>query len=401
MRAVIVIGIYVALNLLAVVLLDRWLCRSSEKFKESVAARVIVDFLYISVAAIPVLGNFLSDPGMKFTVDRFSYLWLGYLMYFAGFLLIATIVDLIAIGIHKAASKGEGGKRHTGVYKAVFVLLVFVPLGLNLYGAWHARDTVVKEYDVRIDKKVQSVKEYRIAVISDIHLANNSNEGMIKNMVKLVNEQEPDAVLVGGDLFSSDYYAVAHPEHYEKILSGIEAKEGVYWVYGNHDVQEPLFCGFALEEPEFALRTKEMEKFIKKSGFTPLEDSAVSLAGGEIQLAGRLDKGKNGFGSSKRKKPAELLEDLDRNKPIIILDHEPGDYKELAAHGADLSLSGHTHGGQVFPGTIVTRLLNDMVYGYGVRSGMQVLVTSGVGFYGAPLRIGTNSEVMIVNLTFA
>ena len=401
MRAVIVIGTYTILNILAVFLMDRWLSRCSDKYRENVAARVIIDFLYIVIAAVPVLGNFILDKEAQFFVNRFSYIWLGYLMYFGGLLLIATIVDLIVIGVYKARSKGSAeGKRHTGIYKLVFVLLIIVPVGLNAYGMIHARDTVIKEYNVKIDKKVERTKEYRIALIADLHIAENSSESMMKNMVDLVNEQDPDVVLVGGDLFSSNYYGVAHPKRYEKILSRIESDEGVYWVYGNHDVQEPLFCGFALRDPEFALRSREMDDFIEKSGFTPLADEAVTLAGGEIQLVGRKDMSKTGDGTKKRMDAGKLLSNLDKNKPIIVLEHEPADYKALAKGGADISLSGHTHAGQVFPGTIVTRLLNDMVYGLDTRAGMQVLVTSGVGFYGAPLRIGTNSEVVIINMTF-
>ena len=409
MRSIIIIGTYTALNLLAVLLLDRWLCKCGKKYRDRVGLRAIIDFLYLSVAFVPVMANFVSSNSIRFGLEKFSYAWLGFLMYFGGLLLLVTIVDLGFSFAKFLSRKNDGfdtdddedaGKKGRRAHAVTMVLLILITVGVNVYGAIHAQDTVIKEYDIKIDKKVERTERLKVALISDIHIAYNSSKSMLKRMVELTNEQKPDVIIVAGDLISSDYYAISDPKGYASILSKLDAKEGVYWVYGNHDVQEPLFCGFALEDPKYALRTKEIEGFIKKCGFTPLEDEAVSIADGEVQLAGRLDYSKNGHGTNDRKDAAELLNDLDKNKPILIADHEPRDYKALSANGADISMSGHTHAGQVFPGTIVTRMLNDMVYGLDTREGMQVLVTSGVGYYGAPLRIGTNSEVVIANFTF-
>ena len=295
---------------------------------------------------------------------------------------------------------GKNAARSRHITAFVFCLIVLFTIGLNVYGMIHARNTVIKRYDITIDKSVKKTKKLRAALISDLHISYNSDTEMFQTMVDKLNYHKPDVVFVTGDLFSSSYGAVKDPESYIKVLKQIKAKEGVYWVYGNHDVEEPLFCGFGLMPPEDAERTKEMVRFIKKSGFKILEDECVAIAGGEVQLAGRADQLKPVEKAKLRMSADKLLDDIDREKPIILLEHEPGDYKNLADNGVDISFSGHTHAGQVFPGTIFTRMLNDMVYGLDTRYGMQVLVTSGVGNYGPPLRIGTNSEIVIADITF-
>lgn len=414
MRSAIIFGTYTLLNIIAVFLIDHWLCRSSDRHRESVARRVIISFIYLILAFIPVLGVLLRQNLYKYLLERYSYMWMGFLMYFGGMLLIATVLEVIIRCISRGRLKRREEKgdllsaedlekraaRSRHVTGFVLCLIFLLSIGLNVYGTIHARNTVITHYDIKIDKSVEKTKKLRVALISDLHLSYNSDVRMIQIMVDKINYHKPDVVFVTGDMFSSSYGAVKEPKEYIRALRKIKAKEGVYWVYGNHDVEEPLFCGFGLMPPEDAERTKKIVRFLKKSKFQILEDSRTAIAGGEIQLIGRGDEFKPVDRAKKRLSADELLNDLDREKPIIVLEHEPGDYKNLAANGADISFSGHTHAGQVFPGTIFTRLWNDMVYGLETRNGMQVLVTSGVGNYGPPLRIGTDSEIVIADIAF-
>ena len=97
----------------------------------------------------------------------------------------------------------------------------------------------------------------------------------------------------------------------------------------------------------------------------------------------------------------ELLSDVDTTLPVIVLQHEPIEYESLAANGADVVLSGHTHAGQIFPGNLIVPYFNENAYGLKYMHGIATVVTSGVGYYGPPIRVGTDSEVMVVNISFS
>ena len=147
------------------------------------------------------------------------------------------------------------------------------------------------------------------------------------------------------------------------------------------------------------MRTESMEQFMKDSGFTMLSDETV-LIDGFLQLIGRVDGEKAGDGTNNRMSAAELLKGIDRAKPVLVLEHEPREYHELKEAGADMVLSGHTHNGQFFPGNLIVPLFNENGWGYKVVDGLQTLVTAGIGYYGPPIRVGTDSEISVIRLTF-
>lgn len=397
MRIAILFGTYTLLNILAIILIDHWLCRSSLKYRESVASRVIVCFLYSALAFTPILAVLIREGTYQYLLLRYSYIWMGFLMYFGGLILIASVFELI---IRLVRKKEDGEEEHRAVYALVLFLIFVSSIGLNVYGTIHAKNIRITHYDVKIDKQVKKAKTLRAALISDLHLSYNSNVDTIRDIVEKINSEKPDVIFVTGDIFSSSYSSVKDPEKYIKTLKGLKAKEGVYWVYGNHDVEEPLFCGFGMADPEDAVRTDKMVRFLKKSGFKILDDECTAITGGEVQLVGRADQFKPVDRARKRLSANELMDDLDRDKPILILQHEPGDFKVLAENGADVSFSGHTHAGQVFPGNIFSDIMNDVIYGMVDRHGMKVIVTSGAGCYGPPIRILTDCEVVITDISF-
>ena len=448
-----VVGAYVVLNLLALFLLDHWLCNASFSYRISVAKRVIVCFLFAAIASLPVLALFIRDGIYKYYLEKYSYIWMGFLMYFGALILVLTLFEIIVRLIAAAAGHGrhdkdaeedssDPGKTENEQYPSMnsaegvqyqdvaasseaagdaddeydeqkpglagrvisgilIVLMIGAAVGINVYGMEHARDTVVTRYDVKIDKHVKNTDTLRVAFISDFHLSYNSDPSMIWQMAEKINREKPDVVLVGGDMFSSSYSAVRDHKEYIKAFKSIKAKDGVYWVYGNHDVEEPLFCGFAMAKPEEAVRTKKMKKFLKKCGFKILDDKYTAICKGEVQLAGRADKYKPVDRAKKRMKPEDFMSDLDNDKPIIVLEHEPDDFKALSGIGTDITFAAHTHAGQMFPGNLVVQALHDVAYGCKDRNGMKVIVTSGVGCYGPPIRVLTDSEIVIADIHFS
>ena len=141
-----------------------------------------------------------------------------------------------------------------------------------------------------------------------------------------------------------------------------------------------------------------MESFFREAGFTTLTDDEVEIRG--IQLFGRVDGDKAGNGTARRMSAEELLADVDGTRPVLVLEHEPREFRQLRENGADMVLCGHTHNGQIFPGNLIIPFFNENAYGVVNIDGMDTVVTAGVGFYGPPMRIGTDSEVTVLHITF-
>jgi len=118
-------------------------------------------------------------------------------------------------------------------------------------------------------------------------------------------------------------------------------------------------------------------------------------------IVGREDTASNRFYQQDRKKVSELTENIDKNLPIILIDHQPKELQQAYESGIDLQLSGHTHRGQFFPNHIVTRRIFELDWGYLDRDGLHVVVTSGYGTWGPPIRIGNKPEIVNIRMRFS
>ena len=354
--------------------------------------RILRIIIYAFLALVPVLGAFLPKCNFKYFCMGFGNIWLGFFMYYSGLVIFVTIITHIICKVRKDEEQRALGQAFSVAF--VVALLVFV------YGLIHAQNPKIVNYDISIDKTTESVKELKVVLIADLHLSVNSDVRATEKMVEEVNSVDPDVVIIAGDIFTSNYAGLKNPEKYSSALSQMKAKYGVYAVCGNHDVEENLFSGFPVSPVSEAFRTKEMEQFFKASGFTVLYDENVEIANGEIVLSGRVDGEKAGDGTSKRMSAKELLSEVDKTKPVLVIQHEPIEFKELAENGADVVFCGHTHNGQVFPGNLVVPFFNENAYGVKNLYGIDTIVTAGVGYYGPPIRVGTDSEVTVVNISF-
>ena len=390
MHPAILITIYLILSTIAGLMtefcLQKWLL--PEK-----AGRIRKFWLipYIVLSLLPVAGAFLPDSGVKFALQGAGNIWLGFYIYY-GWILIDL---LILAAIVKLALRRKIGRG----YAVPLLGSVILTVVLVSYGMVHAQNTVVNHFDVTVEKSAGETKEMKLVLIADLHMSVNSKLSTIERMVELVNEQNADAIVIAGDIFTSSYGGMRNPDGYAKALRGMKSKYGVFAVYGNHDVEETLFGGFPISPITRAFRTKEMEAFFDSAGFRTLTDELVML-GDSVQLAGRIDGERAGDGTKERMSASELLSGADKNLPILVLQHEPHDFKALKEAGADVALCGHTHNGQIFPGNLIIPFFNENAYGYVNVDGLDTVVTAGVGYYGPPMRIGTNSEVTVVNIHF-
>ena len=344
--------------------------------------------LFILLSALPIGGAFLPNSPVKFALQGAGNIWLGFYLYF-GLLLLGLL------GLEQLVHRISGKRLANNWHGSILCLALVLALAVTGYGLVHAQNTVVCRYDVEVDKPGEDMK---VVLLGDLHLSVNSHLATTRRMVDLVNAEEPDVVVIAGDIFTSSYEGLEHPEQYAEVLRGMRAKYGVYAVYGNHDVEETLFGGFPISSVSEAFRTPEIEAFFEDCGFEVLCDEVVDI--GDIQLAGRLDGEKAGDGTANRMTPGELLADIDPGRPVVVLEHEPKEFKALKEAGADVALCGHTHAGQVFPGNLIVPFFNENAWGYARLHGLETVVTAGVGYYGPPMRVGTDSEVSVVNLKF-
>lgn len=369
--------------------------------------RVIIVTALAGTGLVPVLGALLPESGIRSRLQAAGNVWLGFFMYFGSFL----IVMHIGRGIYRLA----GGRSAVQGQQAAALLTAAAAAALLITLAGYYSAHRVRTTHYSLNAAVGGDKEgLRIVLISDLHLGADSSRRQIKAMVDMVNAAEPDLVLVAGDIISDSFAALPEPAEYEKLLSGLSARCGVYGVYGNHDVEELRFAGFPITARSELYREKEFEDFCRRAGFEMLQDGWVSPDKGLI-LVGRIDREAP---IGRRKSPENLIsgvlselaaaggdtesdsENRGAGPLMMVLAHEPAELAELAAAGADFVFAGHTHRGQIFPGNLITPLFNDSVYGVSRYGEMQVVVTSGVGWYGPPMRLGTRSEIAVIDIGF-
>jgi len=390
MNPIISIGVYLLAQAGTVLLLNRCLFGNQALpafFSGSRMLQWAAMAVYFLLALLPVAGAMLPDSRFKYSLQAAGNIWLGFFAYFFP----AFLLTRIALRLFRFSPAGAADLRMTTACLVLGMVLL-------VYGLIHAQNTIVTAYDVNIEKDGGNVKDLKIVLLADLHLSVNSRPATTQRMVEMVNEQQPDLIVIAGDIFTSTYDGLKNPEQYAQALRQMKAEYGVYAVYGNHDVEETLFGGFPVTPISQAFRSEQMENFFKECGFEILYDDIVVLADDSIQLAGRVDGEKAGDGTARRMSAAELLAGTDPLKPIIVLEHEPVDFKALKENGADLALCGHTHAGQIFPGNLIVPFFNENAYGRKTVNGLETIVTSGVGYYGPPMLVGTNSEITIVNL---
>ena len=400
--AKIFVGIYVLVALYVYWQLNYWFRSASYTYADGFSLRTLYTIIYFALAATPLLGTFLPDEYYRWMAKAVGNFLYGFLVAAALILLVLHILRALILTI-----KGRHGKDRKTVGKGaavwVLILIFLFTFGANGYGFYKAQDVTVTTKNIKIEKSAGDLDSLKVVLIADLHLDTNSFLRQTERMVDLINLENPDIVLFAGDMFTSSYDDVRRPEAYIERLSKIRATIGKYAVYGNHDVDEPLFCGFDLKEngkDEKALRDKRMTRFIEKAGFKILEDEFLTVASGAVTIAGRKDGMKLGDGSEKRWSAGKLLEDVNKDRPVLVLEHEPVDFADLAAAGADVVFSGHTHAGQIYPGEKVAEKLFENTYGVSQLHKIMTVVTSGVGYYGPPLRLGSSSEIMVINLSF-
>ncbi|WP_371797279.1 metallophosphoesterase [Streptomyces sp. NBC_01718] len=267
--------------------------------------------------------------------------------------------------------------RRLFVARAVGGAAAVAGLGTVGYGTYGVlRGPRVKRVTVPLAKLPRSAHGFRIAVVSDIHLGPILGRAHTQRIVDTINRTQPDLIAVVGDLVDgtvADLGPAAEP------LAGLTARHGAFFVTGNHE----YFSGAA-----------QWVDHVKELGLHPLENARVEAAG--FDLAGVNDIA----GESEGQGPdfERALGDRDRARASVLLAHQPVVIDDAVAYGVDLQLSGHTHGGQLWPGNYLAELANPTVAGLERYGDTQLYVSRGAGAWGPPVRVGAPSDITVVQL---
>ena len=293
------------------------------------------------------------------------------------FFACGLVVDIIFYILKKKNINQLEKLHHIGIIPLVCVAMI---LG---YGYLNMKDVNGKYYDILTEKEIS--QSYRIALITDLHFGNTMNNEELKKYCQEISKEKPDIVLLGGDIVDERSTRQQVIDAFA-LLGQIDSQYGIYYVYGNHD------RGTYSQNADFT--ETDLEDAITHHGVQILSDEQVAVTD-DLIIIGREDRG-----HVERKSSSELFQTVDQDDFLLIFDHQPVDLNVNDELGYDLQLSGHTHGGQVFPVGLITDLLGfgEMNYGYRQLQHMQVVVSSGIAGWGYPVRTGSHSEYVIINV---
>lgn len=250
-------------------------------------------------------------------------------------------------------------------------------------GEINADDIIVNEIPIKISKNDAPYKNLKLVFFSDLHLSPLNDERQLEKIIKLTQDLDPDIIIMGGDIVD-DNEANLYRDNVQKLLKQISAPKGIYTILGNH---------------EYIVEVENSIKILQKCGVEILRDEKV-IIDDFVQIVGRDDLSKERFRGEKRKELRDLLAGLDSSKPVILVDHQPYNLRDVTNFNVDLQLSGHTHHGQLFPGNLITSIIYEVSYGLKKIEDTYFYVSSGVGTWGPPVRTGSKSEVVLFNIAF-
>lgn len=354
MLAVYLSPIYIIANSYLLIRLHRWLGTCNPLFRKT-GICVVISLAYVFLAASLLIAFFLPIGPARRIMKLISNYWLGILLYLILAVLMADAICFLLFLITKRRLKCRTA--------AAGGICAVVVLGLSAWGAYNARIIQVTPYEITVNKDGGRLENLNVVLAADLHLGYNIGTAHMMQMVDKINEQNADIVVFAGDIFDNEYEALDDPEELIAVLQKIQSKHGVYACYGNHDVEEKILAGFTFGGNKKKESSIQMDEFLERAGIHLLQDEAV-LIDDSFYLYGRPDAQRPGRGINMRKTAAELMGELDTEKPVIVIDHEPKELQELADAGVDIDLCGHTHDGQMFPANLITALMWENSYGY-------------------------------------
>ncbi len=255
-----------------------------------------------------------------------------------------------------------------------FLPALALTFALLLYGYWNYRHPRIERLVIQTDRPLD--KPCRIVAVSDVHLGEGTRKRALQRYVALIEAQNPDLILIGGDLIDNAIEPVRR-QRMEEELSQLRAPFGVWMVPGNH---------------EYISGIEACRAFLSQTPIRLLRDEVITLPNG-LQLIGRDDR------SNRQRRPLDsLLAKTTTDRPRLLLDHQPYELERGDSLGIDLQFYGHTHRGQVWPISLLTDHIYTQSHGYRKWETSHIVVSSGLSLWGPPFRIGTHSDLWVIDL---
>ena len=328
-------------------------------------AKVITILLMIGALAMLFTGIFGTFNKMPLDMASIAYdVSTSWLIVFLYLLLIFIVLDLGRL-VHLVPKEWLHDNAWTsGVITAVIA-------GLMVYGNIHYHNKVREPLTLSTSKKMS--KPMKVVMLSDLHLGYHNRKAEFQRWVEMINGENPDLILIAGDII--DGYM--KPIYQEDIATEFKKfKAPVVASLGNH---------------EYITGIDEVLDFYKDAGITLLRDSTFTM--GDLVVAGRDDRSSRG-----RMSTEDLLKNVNKEKYIVLLDHQPYNLEESQQAGVDFQFSGHTHEGQVWPISLMVRYMFEDAWGPYQKGDTRYYVSSGLGIWGGKYRIGTRSEYIVATI---
>ena len=329
-----------------------------------VGVGVVYWLLALSFIVMQAVRNRPLSSGFGHFLYWTSNGWLVFFFYMFLLTLVTTILNRFGL--------------HLPYAFAWSALVAVIALSVGFFRFNHPE---VRHITVNSDRPLSSgVRSLRVVAVSDMHLGYGVMRDRLARYVDLINSQHPDLVLIGGDLVDMTTVPL-HKQQMQQELNRIDAPMGIYMALGNH---------------EYISGIDESLAFLRSTKIRLLRDSVVTLPCG-LQVAGRDDRS-----NPRRVSATELLAKADPEKPLIVIDHQPQNAQvaEIAGLQPDFAFFGHTHHGQVWPASLATDLIYDLSHGTRREGRATLCTSSGLGIWGPPFRIGTTSELHVVDFRF-
>lgn len=321
--------------------------------------------------------NLLPAPLNKIVYVIGAY-WLGALVYEVIYLAVMGILKMFLYFIPHYGRIFNSYVVYIDLCMAVIIVLILI------YGTYNARHLKIAKYTIDVDKNAGKIRRLNIIMVSDVHMGRLMVKGRLVRMVAEINKLKPDILILGGDIIDDD---IDMDEAYDILqpLQDVDSKYGTYAVYGNHEY--------------IGSNTKKLGGIYKSLGINLLVDDII-LVNDEFYIAGRDDKYSEIFNQKRRRKVEEFLENIDMEKPIILVDHQPIDIDSAIKNNVDIQFSGHTHRGQIYPNNLITRRVFKLDNGYLKEGRFNCIVSSGFGTWGPPIRLGSKSQIVQAVIKF-
>ncbi len=334
------------------------------------------------LAVILILGFVRALTPFPKEVKRILGLLSGYCMGIAFYLLLFTVAADLVLLIPRLMKLPFTA--NPLLKSAETICILVLTFGTSIYGFFHAKQISHISYEIQLQDK-NDISDLNMVLISDLHLGAIGSERQLEKIVNEINAQQPDVVCIAGDFFDTDFEAIQDPDAALQTLQKLHATYGVYTCLGNHDGGQTL---------------PQMLDFLNQADIQLLNDT-YTVIDDRLILVGRLDTAAiGGYGDQARKPLSDFFIRENPSVPVIVLDHDPANISEYSTE-ADLLLCGHTHRGHIFPINLFTKLMYTVDYGHYQKDAQspQVIVTSGVGIWGMPMRVGTDCEVVTIHFS--